>query len=88
MKRLMVNFFFPRGYDEVLFYTTYSHKTKNLFEVDCSGNINISSLRKVQNFEVIDAKKNQFMNILLLLKKLNKIKFNLTKVEFSEDKQF
>ncbi len=66
----------------------YSHKTKNLFEVHCSGNINISSLRKVQNFEVIDAKKNQFMNILLLLKKLNKIKFNLTKVEFSEDKQF
>ena len=32
MKRLMVNFFFPRDYDETFFYTSYSHGQKKLFE--------------------------------------------------------
>ena len=34
IKRLMVNFFFPRDYDEILFYTTYSQRIAKLFKGD------------------------------------------------------
>ena len=61
-------------YDEILFYTTYSHRTKKLFEGDCSENLNSSSLQKNQNLDVIDVKKNSIYEHLLL-KKLNKLKF-------------
>jgi hypothetical protein len=46
MKRLMVNFFFLRDYDEILFYTSYSHGQTKLFERKCSENLNINSWRE------------------------------------------
>ena len=57
MKRLMVNFFFPHDYDEILFYTSYSHGQSKLFEGKCSKNLNISSWRKDQNLGVTDVEK-------------------------------
>ena len=57
MKRLMANFFFPRNYNEILFYTSYSHGQSKLFEGKCSENLNISSWRKDQNLGVIDVEK-------------------------------
>ena len=54
MKRLMVNFFFSRDYDEILFYTSYSHGQINFFEGKYSENLNINSCWKDQNLGVID----------------------------------
>lgn len=53
MKRLMVSFFFPCDYDEILFYTSYSHRQANFFQKDSSENLNIYSFRENENLDFI-----------------------------------
>ena len=78
MKRLMVNFFFPHDYDEILFYTSYTHGQSKLFEGKCSENLNISSWRKDQNLGVTDVEK---------IKEVEQDQV-LTQFEELEDKEF
>ena len=92
MKRLMVNFFFPRDYDEILFYTSYSHGQAKLFEGKCSKNLNINSWRKYQNLGVIDVEKNSiyeydFNKYNFIIKEVEQDQV-LTNVEEFEDKEF
>ena len=46
-------FFFPCDYDEILFYTSYSHRQANFFQKDSSENLNIYSFRENENLDFI-----------------------------------
>jgi hypothetical protein len=87
MKRLMANFFFPRNYNEILFYTSYSHGQSKLFEGKCSENLNISSWRKDQNLDVIDVEKILIYEHNFIIKEVEQDQV-LTKVEELEGKEF
>jgi hypothetical protein len=87
MKRLMVNFLFPFDYDEILFYTSYSHEQKKLFEGKCRKSLNISSWRKDHNLGVIDVKKHSIYEHNFIIKEVEQDQV-LTKVEELEDEEF
>lgn len=62
------------------FYTSCSLRQENLFDGDCSENLNISSLREDQNLDDIDEKK-------ISIKEVEQDHV-LTKFEGLEDKKF
>ena len=83
----MVNFFFLRDCDEILFYTSYSHGQKRLFEGKCSENFNIRSWWKDQNLGDIDVEKNSIYKHNFIIKEVEQGQV-LKKVEELEDKEF
>jgi hypothetical protein len=82
---LVVNFFFPRDYDEILFYTSYSHGQTKLFKGKCSENLNISSWREDQNLGFVDVGKNSIYEFSFIIKEVEQDQL-LTKVEELEKK--
>ena len=87
MKRLMVNFFFPRDYDETFFYTSYSHGQKKLFE----GNVARISIwihgGKIKIWVSLMLRKNSIYEHNFIIKEVEQYQV-LTKVEELEDKEF